>query len=237
MSSRIFYRLLHLRSAAVSRAGRNRENQLSRKPSSLAASIKTTPQQTIYLMNIETLLNTIQKSCDDFISQNSESILKQIESNKKTIDNNFLKFKIENIDKNSWGVYVFYINPTKTISTYADLKNLWETDSNDKRLYSPKVIKGKFKTLNAGQSTCFYVGKSEDLEHRISQHIHQKTKYTTYGLKISEHDRLHTDNTFSYSYFILKVKPTDNIKDGMKCLLVTLERHLRNKLKPLIGKQ
>ena len=188
-------------------------------------------------MDIETLLNTIQKSCDDFLSQNSESILAQMEGNKKAIDNNFTEFKIENIEKNSWGVYVFYINPSKTISTYTDLNNLWETDLNDKRLHSPKVIKGKLQILTAGKSTCFYVGKSEDLGNRISQHIHQRTKYTTYGLKISEHTRLHAENTFSYSYFVLKVKPEENIKDGMKCLLVTLERHLRNELNPLIGKQ
>jgi len=123
------------------------------------------------------------------------------------------------------------------ISTFADLNNLWETDLDDKRLHSPKVIKSKFKTLDTGQSICFYVGKSEDLTNRISQHIHQRTKYTTYGFKISEHNRLHLDNTFEYSYFVFKTNPADNIKDGMKCLLVTLERHLRDKLKPLIGKQ
>lgn len=188
-------------------------------------------------MEIDSLLDTIQKSCNDFITLNLNNILAQIEENKKTIDNNFSEFKIENINNNSWGVYVFYINPKKKIPTYNDLNNLWETDLKDKRLHSPKVIKSRFNALNIGQSTCLYVGKSEDLEHRISQHIHQRTKYTTYGLKISEHDRLHSDNTFSYSYFIIKTNPTDNIRDGMKCLLVTLERHLRTRLNPLIGKQ
>ncbi len=188
-------------------------------------------------MELDTLLKTIQDTCNDFITQHLDNILTQLEQNKASLDNNFSEFKIDHIDKKAWGVYVFYINPQKTISTFDDLNNLWETDLADKRLHSPKVIKSKFKTLDIGQSICFYVGKSEDLTSRISQHIHQRTKYTTYGLKISEHNRLHSDNTFSYSYFVLKTNPEDNIKDGMKCLLVTLERHLRDKLKPLIGKQ
>mgnify|MGYP005857803349 CR=1 FL=1 len=188
-------------------------------------------------MNLDTLLKAIQDTCNDFITLNLDNILTQLEQNKTFLDNNFSEFKIDHNDKKSWGVYVFYINPQKTISTFDDLNNLWETNLDDKKLHSPKVIKSKFKTLDIGQSFCFYVGKSEDLTSRISQHIHQRTKYTTYGLKISEHNRLHSDNTFAYSYFVLKTNPTDNIKDGMKCLLVTLERNLRYKLKPLIGKQ
>lgn len=188
-------------------------------------------------MEIDTLLNSIQDSCNNYIGQNIANILTQLEQNKTSLDNNFSEVKTDHIDKKSWGVYVFYINPQKTISTYEDLNNLWQTDMDDKRLHSPKVIKSKFKTLAVGQPTCFYVGKSEDLAGRIRQHIHQRTKYTTYGLKISEHNRLHLDNTFAYSYFVIKTKPADQIKDGMKCLLVTLERHLRNRLKPLIGKQ
>ncbi|CAG0964414.1 hypothetical protein FLAV_00881 [Flavobacteriales bacterium] len=188
-------------------------------------------------MEIDTILKTIQDSCNDYIGQNLEYILTELEQNKTMLDNNFSEIKIDHIDKNSWGVYVFYINPKEKISTYDDLNNLWQTDLNDKRLYSPSVIKSRFKALNIGQSTCFYVGKSENLASRISQHIHQRTKYTTYGLKISEHNRLHSSNTFEYSYFITKENPACRFKDGMKCLLVTLERHLRDKLHPLIGKQ
>jgi hypothetical protein len=188
-------------------------------------------------MEIDKLLKTIQDSCNDFINQNLDNVLTQLEQNKTSLDSNFSEIKIDHIDRKSWGVYVFYINPQKTIATYDDLNKLWQTDLNDKPLQSPKVIKGKFKTLSSGQPACFYVGKSEDLTSRISQHIHQSTKPSTYGLKISEHNRLHSDNTFGYSYFVIKVNPSDQIIDGMKCLLVTLERHLRDRLKPLIGKQ
>lgn len=188
-------------------------------------------------MEIDELLKTIQDSCNAFIKQNLEKILTQFEKNKTLLDKNFSDIKINHIDKKSWSVYVFYINPQKTISSYDDLNNLWQTNFEDKLIQSPRVIKGKFKTLTSGQSACFYVGKSEDLKSRISQHIHQRTMPSTYGLKISEHNRLHMDNTFEYSFFVLKVNPSKQITDGMKCLLVTLERHLRENLKPLIGKQ
>ncbi len=188
-------------------------------------------------MEIDQYIETIQGSCNDFIKQNLYNVLTQIEQNRTLLNSNYCEISIDHISEKSWGVYVFYIIPKKAILTYDELRNLWETDLNDKPLKSPKVIKGKFKALTVGQSACFYVGKSEDLTSRIRQHIHQSTKPSTYGLKISEHNRLHSDNAFAYSYFVLKTNPAVKIEDGMKCLLVTLERHLRDNLKPLIGKQ
>lgn len=188
-------------------------------------------------MEIDNILISIQNSCDSFISQNIENVLVQLEKNMVTINTDFSEFKIDKLESNSWGVYVFYSNPKMSIANYEDLNNLWQTNKDDKRLHSPMAIKGRFKSLTKGELACMYVGKSEDLLKRISQHIHQTTKYTTYGLKISEHDRLHGDFIFSYSYFVIKNKPSEKYKDGMKCLIVTLEKHLREKLRPLFGKQ
>lgn len=188
-------------------------------------------------MKLDKFLEKIQDACDKYIDVNLEDVLLELENNKTQIDKKFSEFRIDKINKKSWGIYVFYIEPRKTISTFEDLNNLWKTNEKDKRLHSPKAIKSRFQTMVVGNSICFYVGKSEDLKSRISQHIHQRTKYTTYGLKLSEHDRMHLDNTFSFSYFVVKTDPNSNLKDGMKCLIVTLERYLRSELKPLIGKQ
>jgi hypothetical protein len=188
-------------------------------------------------MGIDAILRNIQDSCDNFITENMNSILVELEKNKTNIDSYFTNTTIDNIEKKSWGVYVFYINPKETISTFEQLNDLWQTDKNGKRLQSSKVIKGRFKSLNSGESICFYIGKSEDIASRIKQHINQQTKYTTYSLKLSEHDRLHEENSFSYSYYVIKESPAEDIKDGMKCLLVTLEKTLRHKLRPVIGKQ
>jgi hypothetical protein len=164
----------------------------------------------------------------------AEDILKYLENNKKGVDN----ISSESKDTPLCGVYVFYIKLKKEISTYDDLSTYWETNkSNESIPYIPKIIKERFQPLKIGISTCFYVGKSRNLLHRIQQHISQQTKETTYGLKISKHDRLHEISTFKYSYYVIKDKFDDKKKDAMEFLLVTLEKYLRGKLKPLIGKQ
>jgi hypothetical protein len=186
-------------------------------------------------MEINKHINIIQKSCDEFIADNLQNIIDHIQNNKILIDKDYKEFKVENIPSKSWGIYVFYIHPSETLEKYKALEYLWHTANG--KLNSPKAIKGKFEKLEKDEPACFYVGKSEDLSKRISQHIHQKTNPSTYGLKISEHDKLHKDYKFSFSYYILKEKPSKEIKDAMKCLLVTLESNLRHQMKPLIGKQ
>ncbi len=190
--------------------------------------------------NIETknIVAIIQNACDDFIKHNLSAISAQLKNNRIALSNDFSRIKIDNIGKNSWGVYAFHIKPKKRIATHEELKDYWETDLSGKKILgSPAVIQHRFKPLEIGRSTCFYIGKSESLAERIKQHIHQQTKHTTYGLKISERNKLHSDNTFEYSYFVMKVGPDSRTKDAMKCLLATLEKHLRDELKPLIGKQ
>ncbi len=187
-------------------------------------------------MEINKHLEIIQKSSDVFFEKNLNSILNELEKNKIRIERDFTNIKIRNINKKSWGVYVFYITPKKEISTYENLNKLWETNSKNQKLISPKVIKSRFKKLTIDDSHCLYVGKSEDLSKRIEQHIHQKTKASTYGLKLSEHDQLHSDNTFEFSYFILEEKPVKE-KEALKFLLVNLEKRIRAKFSPLIGKQ
>lgn len=187
-------------------------------------------------MTLDQILQNIQSNCDLYINTNSTSIDKILEDNFTIISSPFPEFLLSNIENNTWGVYVFYIKVNKGLVVYEDLNNIWQTNLSEKRLHSPKAIKGNFKPLKENQWHCFYVGKSENLPGRVSQHIHQRTAFTTYGLKLSEHDRLHENAEFAYSFCPLKSNPTDN-KDGLKCLVVTLERHLRMKLKPLIGKQ
>ncbi len=138
------------------------------------------------------------------------------------------------IERNTWGIYIFYITPKKTLETYEDLCELWEC--NDKKLRTPKVIKKRFKSLNKGKPYCFYVGKSQDLVTRINQHIDQKTKESTYGLKLSEHNNLINNATIKFSYFILDKSPKTNLQ-AKNYLLTYLEKELRKELEPLVGKQ
>ncbi len=175
---------------------------------------------------------SLQQNLDDFIETNLPFIKKQIESNLINITGKFEDFEFDKVNKNSWGVYVFYVKLNQEIPKFEDLEGLW----NAEKLKSPKVIKSRFRELEEGVYHCLYVGKSENLRKRINQHIHQETNPSTYGLKLSEHSKFTKNNEFKVGYFVLDENPSKNL-DAMKYLLVMLEKELRAELKPLIGKQ
>ena len=187
-------------------------------------------------MELDNYLTLIQNNCDELIDEYSEDILKHLKSKENQISVDFSKPQIDFIEPKSWGIYAFFIHPKKDISTYVELEELWIEKLNNKKLKSPNVIQQRFQKLEKNKTYCFYVGKSENLKKRISQHIHQATNPSTYGLKLSEHDKIHKSNTFSFAYFILKNNPNQNI-GAMKFILESLEKHIREELKPLVGKQ
>jgi hypothetical protein len=187
-------------------------------------------------MNIEGLLENIQQSCNDFISLNIQEVNFQLEQNFTEIGSPLKEYKVSGLSPKTWGVYVFYMKPSEAIDSCEDLNELWTTGIDNKPLTCPAVIKGNFKRVVADEWTKLYVGKSENLLGRISQHIYQKTAPSTFSLKLSAHDRFPSTTSFAFSYFTLARNPSGK-KDALKCLLVTLEKHLRKELKPLIGKQ
>jgi hypothetical protein len=187
-------------------------------------------------MNVADIIKNLQENCDKYLEKNSLDILNTIQNELIPVTDSLKDFKVQNISPNSWGVYCFHIKFRQPISTFAELESIWQTNLAGERLICPKPIKTRFKPLEQNKWHCFYVGKSETLASRISQHIHQKTRETTYGLKLSDHDRLINLCEFTYSSYTLSVNPKAQ-KDGLKCLVVTIEKFLREELKPLIGKQ
>ncbi len=187
-------------------------------------------------MNTEKYSKEIEKLTNTFLDNNLKSINTHLENNKINLRNEFSKINIKSVNAKSWGIYVFYIQSRIVIETYEQLNNLWETNSKGEKLKSPKVIKSRFQSLLPKKDNCLYIGKSENIKKRIEQHIHQKTAPSTYGLKISEHNRLHLNTIFKFSYFILKENPKENI-GALKHLLISLEKKLRTELRPLVGKQ
>jgi len=193
-------------------------------------------------MNISKYAQPIQESCKNFIDENLDDIYKHLttEENKVKL-NDFSKNDIDEVlaDEKSWGIYAFFITPVEGQNfTYGQLEEHWKKMKEDKKTGEiPKTIKGRFegKERDSIKSpTCLYLGKSEELGKRIRQHIHSSVK-GTYALKISKHTKLHKIFTFKYSY--VQIEPNGDFKDGMQCLLLTLEKRLREQLKPLIGKQ
>ncbi len=185
-------------------------------------------------MDFQYYSKQIEKNIDLFLKENLDNIPKIIQNNTKEITGDFKNYVVEGIHPKTWGIYIFYIKPKKDIATYEDLWELWEGD--DKKLKSPKAIKKRFEALNKNESHCFYVGKSQNLATRINQHIDQKTKGSTYGLKLSEHNNFINNNTIQFSYITLDDNPEENFR-AKNFLLISLETKLREELNPLVGKQ
>ncbi len=129
-------------------------------------------------MEIIKYTKRIQKISDEFFSEeNLKKICEEIKNNKTEITGDLKEFKVTNIEQNSWGIYVLFIQPKTQISSYEELEKLWETNEKKKKLNSPRVIQSRFQELNTGKNYCLYLGKSENLIKRINQHIHHPKNY------------------------------------------------------------
>jgi hypothetical protein len=95
-------------------------------------------------MTVDEIVTNLQENCNKYITENSENIIKSIEQNIVPITIPFPEFKLKELGKKSWGVYIFYITSHNEISTFGDLNNLWQTSLSDKKLHSPKAINGRF---------------------------------------------------------------------------------------------
>jgi hypothetical protein len=186
-------------------------------------------------MNLDTLIKKIQVNCDAFITSNSTNIHKSL-STICPITAPYETYRLNNLPEAAWGVYAFFFKLKIDILEVKELERIWRKDTNGDPLICPKVIVKHFRKLIKEQWYCIYVGKSENLIGRISQHIHQLTADSTYSLKLSRQVGLHKIAQFGYASYIIKQKPTSD-KEGLKILLVVTEKHLRNQLKPLFGKQ
>lgn len=181
------------------------------------------------------IIQQIQSNCDTFISGNMEEILLQLNFRKTNITGSYADHKVFNAP-NNWGIYVFWVSFDCEFKDYSSLFQLWRTSPEGKKIIAPAMIKKRFVPILRGKEYCLYIGKSEDLSKRISQHIHLSAEKNTYGLKLSQMIHLHPIWTVSYSYYQLVDSPELNL-DAYRAILVILERRLREKLKPLIGKQ
>lgn len=134
-----------------------------------------------------------------------------------------------------FGVYVFYIKPLKAYSL-EELSADWNFDG-----YSnyPRIIKSKFSfydEINTEKWYPFYIGKAENLGSRINEHINHKGDNATYGLKLKDRKFFNPQN-IKYSYWEFPEDLENSPKDIKQFLLRHLEKELREKIKPWIGKQ
>lgn len=134
---------------------------------------------------------------------------------------------------NDFGIYLFFFKPKKGF-IINNLQNVWELDSGLK--YTPKLYPSKFKPDGKKEWHPFYIGKAEKLYNRINEHCFQESNKTTYGLKLIHRKNLLENADISFNYYPIP-NPCGKDKAAIQFLMTNLERSLREKLSPWIGKQ
>ncbi|OSY88532.1 hypothetical protein WH52_07230 [Tenacibaculum holothuriorum] len=173
-------------------------------------------------------LNTAWNNID--LTEQIAVIIDELANTKKSIS----KVDFEAI-KNDFGVYVFYIKPTKTY-TLETLQKDWEDN-----IYSnyPKVVKKRFlkhKNIELDSQYPFYIGKSEKLKTRIKEHITHSGKTSTYSLKL-EGRKYFNNQTITFSYWKLPTELEKCSPEIKQFLITQIESKLRDRLNPWVGKK
>jgi len=163
-------------------------------------------------------------------------ILPEIESEAiNTLTTNEIDFSTPLIDNipNDFGVYLFQFYPNEQFDIN-DFKKNWK--SHDSPIHAPIISKSRIQFDNHKKWYPFYIGKTEKLSNRINEHCFQESAKTTYGLKLSHRKELILNAKFCFSYFRITDDKTLN-KNAIQFVMTNLEREIRNKIKPWIGKQ
>ena len=168
-----------------------------------------------------------------------KKIIKEFEIQEKPIKNSleyevkYLKTTIGNINIPSKpGVYYFEVHFLKKTCKKTFI-NKW-----GKHKYSPAANKENIniKERKLINWVPFYIGKSKELKERVTQHIKFPNCKTTYALRLSEKkDLLKTLNIdkIRIRYFELD----DFSNNDIYFMVEQFEREVRNKFKPIVGKQ
>ena len=135
------------------------------------------------------------------------------------------------------GVYFFELNLESEglmgKNNFAKVSNFVKSwvDKETIPSYSPSIIHKIRKLLNDfdGQWLQIYIGKSKNVYKRISEHIDLSAEKKTYAMKLKYRTNL-SGMEFRISIIEINVKNYDII-------VLYIERSLRNKYNPLIGKQ
>ncbi|WP_177763127.1 hypothetical protein [Flavobacterium sp. I3-2] len=135
------------------------------------------------------------------------------------------------------GLYFFEVDLDSTIlkgqKRITKLNRLiqdWGKKKNDS-FFSSSVIKGKVKHYDAFDKRWLplYIGKNKDVYKRIIDHIELKSTSQTYAMKLRHRKNLN-DINFRVSILNIDIVNYDFI-------VPHIERTLREKYKPIVGKQ
>ena len=164
----------------------------------------------------------------------NNNLITPLEEEFKANKESIVKFD-SNVIGNGFGIYIFYIKPTKIYN----IKNLISDWNQKGYIKYPKVVKKRFskhKNINIKNEYPFYIGKSEKLGNRIKEHITYEKTASTFSLKLKGRDFFDEKN-ITFSYWKLPDELDNCTKEIKQFIITQIERELRNKLNPWIGKQ
>lgn len=180
-------------------------------------------------MLIDTFLTKLHKSWEslkvDLISEAESSLFK-----KKVI-----KFSSPTSIplKKQPGIYLFFIKAKRDLP-FEEFVTLWKGST--PKAYSSKIKKSKLTVLKKGKWYPLYIGKSEKVLSRITEHCYQAAEKKTYGLKLRHRAEIIDVADFSVGSYELNI--TGSFKNYLfQFVMTNLERELRTKHQPLLGKQ
>lgn len=104
------------------------------------------------------------------------------------------------------------------------------TDPRYKRMFVPNPKKGRImKHLTLSDWIPLYIGKSKNISKRVWEHIHLGLQQPTFALKLKHREHLLND-TFRLSTVRIDV-------ENYYWIMPVLERSLRDKVNPIVGRQ
>jgi len=170
-------------------------------------------------------------------AQNIATVVSQIKSNIKpiTLDNNYL-FKNLTTGK---GLYVFFAKfPFKNYEELLEFGYKWGfLQDKNAPANCPRFHKGNSKlkitkkNLHENEYISFYLGKSENIQKRVLEHIDTGLDKTVYALKLKARSNILTDIQFKLGYVEFE------INDNSYFCVELLEKEVRKIYRPIVGKQ
>lgn len=186
----------------------------------------TIPSKTTFLDSIEKQLLEINKN------------LKEYATNLEFVE--LCEFTIENCEKTiPWktldcsGLYLVEIKNNTNHNTFKEwitaFQILWE-DSKYKYKFVPNIKKMRIRTHSELTDYIpMYIGKSKKIKGRVYDHIFKDINKNTFALKLKARENIKNE-TFRLSFLKIDTNNYDWI-------VPVIERTLRNKINPIIGKQ
>ncbi len=131
------------------------------------------------------------------------------------------------------GIYLIEIECTNSdmpfLTWFEEFKTKWEKEAYKKK-WTPSIKKKRVKAHNELKRWMpIYIGKSRDISGRLLGHLNLRLDQPTTGLKLNARTNMDTEN-FRVSTIKVEV-------DNYDIILPIVERTLRDKINPLVGRQ